>query len=544
METKVLLILVLALSASCEDIKKTKDAEQTKDKRQTQDVGSPQYYYRNARKQEPVAPVEEPQEEDKTLRDERYRPGQVISLNTQELLDLQPERKAPITSQHLQQLYVPQQDQKQSLQQFYYVDPQTQRQLQQVVPPSHAVIARPNYSTNGGEASVGVALSVSDTGSNSAEAYGQDLLALLGHPIRSQAYQTQAPPVQTPAPQYQQIEQYITKPTKKATKLRPKIHVAPQPTIAPQQYLIETTNVQQQQPLQQQQIQQQYHPQQRVPQTLRYVTLQPQALQAQQAVQQPSYERPETQGLKVVPAPNLQNLNPYRPPQYQQENTPKQFRILDTPRFRQEQPRVLNDRPVAYLKRFPEPEKVHSIAEQSLHENLSIQRPVQPEQYYYRSVYRPNEGRRYEVTAKEQPRVIEATKAPLSAIYVSKNIAPKKAIRPVIRYEQPKPEQLREQSHRIEQASSSDQVHFEQGHLDEQRSQLPPPRNNKAYTPEEFAGLIAAGYAVTPIPVGHETPTPQQQQAQSRSLGEPIYHRRAYYNRRNQYLPLRGDDAP
>lgn len=74
-----------------------------------------------------------------------------------------------------------------------------------MAPPSHTVIARPNYSSNGGEASVGAALSVSDTGSNSAEAYGQDLLALLGHPIRPQVYQTQAPQAQTQAPQYQQV---------------------------------------------------------------------------------------------------------------------------------------------------------------------------------------------------------------------------------------------------------------------------------------------------------------------------------------------------
>ncbi|CAK1545547.1 unnamed protein product [Leptosia nina] len=534
----------LALSATCEEAKKTTDVEQSKDKRQTQDVGSHHYYYRTARKQEPVAPVEEPQEDDKNPRDEQYRPGQVFSVNAQELLELQPQRKAPVASgQQLQHLYHnPQQEQKQTLQQFYYVDPQAQRQqlqqLQQVAPPSHAVIARPNYSSNGGEASVGAALSVSDTGSHSAEAYDQDLLALLGHSVqRPQAYvHTQAPLLTpTPAPQYQQIEQYITKPSKKPTKLRPKIHVAAQSTIAPQQYLIETTNVQQQP------LQQQYRPVQQNPrasQTLRYVTLQPQTLQAQQAIQQPLYERPEVQGLKVVPAPNLQNLNPnFRVLQYQQE-APKQFRILDATRYRQEQPRVLNERPIAYLKQFPEPEKVRALPEQNLQENLSIQRPVQT-QYYYRPVFRSNDGRRYEVP-KEQPRAIEATKTPLSAIYVSKSITPKKAIRPVVRIEQSK-DQYRE-PYNIAQASSSEQVN-EQSHLEEQRSQLPPPKNNKAYTPEEFAGLIAAGYAVTPIPVGqHDTQVPQQ--AQSRSLVEPVYHRRAYYTRRNQYLPLRGDDAP
>ncbi|XP_045503831.1 mediator of RNA polymerase II transcription subunit 15-like isoform X2 [Colias croceus] len=557
MELKILLILALALCASCEETKKEAEAEPSKDKRQTQDVGSGHYYYRNARKQEPVAPVEEPQDDDKAARDEQYRPGQVFSVNAQELLELQPERKAPLSSnQQLQQLYQnPQQEHKQNLQQFYYIDPQVQRQI---APPSHTVIARPHYSSNGGEASVGAALSVSDNGANAAAAYDQDLLALLNAVQRPQAYaQTQAPQIvtQTAPPQYQQIEQYITKPSKKPTKLRPKIHVTPQPTVAPQQYLIETTNVQQQQANQQQaqqqlvQQQQQYRQiqqNQRIPQTLRYVTIQP----AQSSVQQPLYERPEAQGLKVVPAPKLQNLSPlYRvAPQYQQqEATPKQFRIVDTPRalLRQEQPRILsNERPVTYLKRFPEPEKV-----QAIQENLSAaQRPVQiADQYYYRPVYRQNEARRYEIPAqaiKEPPRAIEATKTPLSAIYVSKNIAPKKVLRPVVRIDQSRDQQYREQPYRIEQASSSEQVNIERQNqnLDEQRSQLPPPRNNKAYTPEEFEALVAAGYSVTPIPVGQSQEQPQQ--AQSRSFVEPMYQRRPYYTRRNQYLPLRGDEAP
>lgn len=59
---------------------------------------------------------------------EEYRPGQVFSLNPQELLDLQPERKAPISNgQSLQQLYGnPHQEHKQNLQQFYYLEPQQQ----------------------------------------------------------------------------------------------------------------------------------------------------------------------------------------------------------------------------------------------------------------------------------------------------------------------------------------------------------------------------------------------------------------------------------
>lgn len=62
---------------------------------------------------------------------EEYRPGQVYSLNVQELLELQPERKAPLqSSQQLQQLYSsPQQEHRQNLQQIYYLEPQQQRQV-------------------------------------------------------------------------------------------------------------------------------------------------------------------------------------------------------------------------------------------------------------------------------------------------------------------------------------------------------------------------------------------------------------------------------
>ncbi|XP_047537469.1 alpha-protein kinase 1-like isoform X1 [Vanessa atalanta] len=570
----VFLLLALVLCARSEDANK-KVETQNKDKRQTEE-GAPHLVYRTARKQEQVAPVEENQEDDKGLRDpHEYRPGQVFSVNAQELLELQPERKAPLSNnQQLQQLYVnPQQEQRQNIQQFYYLEPQLSRQV--AFQPSHAVIARPSYSSNGGEASVGAALAVSDTGANSAESLDQELLALLGHQLRqddgrpqtfTQLQQTPQPHLttQNSIPQYQQVDiPYVPKPSKKPTKLRPKVQMTPTPTsAAPQQYLIETTNVQQQQHHQQQQQQQQFRPitqNQRVPQTLRYVPIQT----APSALQQTLYERPESQGLKIVPAPKLQQLNPqynYRI-QYQQEASPKQFRIIETPRpqpIRQEQPRLLtsNERPVTYLKRFPEPEKLRAVADQNVQEGLSsVQRPTQiPEQYYLRPVYRSNEQRsRYELQGMalrptEQSRSIETVK-PLSAIYVSKNITPKKVLRPLIRLDQSsKVEQpQREQAYRIEQQqhSGTEQANVEQQQaqsLEEQRAHLPPPRNNKAYTPEEFAALLAAGYSVTPVPVGQTN----HQVAQSRSASEAItvQQRRPMYSRRHHYLPLRGDDAP
>ncbi|PZC76935.1 hypothetical protein B5X24_HaOG203979 [Helicoverpa armigera] len=577
---KIFIFLALALCAYAAEVKETeKAAEPAKDKRQTQGVYT-HIGYRTARKQEQVAPVEEPQDDDKPVSradNEQYRPGQVFSLNTQELLELQPERKAPLTSnQLLQQLYRPQQEQKSNLQQIYYLEPQSARQVS-YQPSSHAVIARPDYTSNGGEASVGAALSVSDSGSNHNDAYNQDLLALLGQPplraaeepqqqLYAQPQQVQhiqqvqqASNVQSVAPQYQQVDRYITKPSKKS-KLRNKVQIAPaQPSTAPQQYLIETTNVQQQ-AIQQSPLYRQPSQPQRVPQALRYV----QVPQTQAASQQILYERPESQGLKVVPAPKLQPLSQQQQiqqqqiqqqqpraqlnyrivPQYQQpEAQAKQYRIYEAPRqvIRPQEQRLTSqsvERPVSYLKRFPDQDKMRAV---KIYEPIAEGVPQQPaqiigeQQYYLRPIYRTNEQRpRYEMPAQiksEQSRVSESAKAPQSSIFVSKNVAPRKQVRPQQLYSQ---------------QSSVEQVNIEQHgqSLEEQRAQLPPPKNNKAYTPEEFAALVAAGYAVTPVPVS----SINLQEAQSRSSIDTVSmhqkRRPLPANRRHQYLPLRGDDAP
>ncbi|KAF9808393.1 hypothetical protein SFRURICE_008446, partial [Spodoptera frugiperda] len=525
---------------------------------------------------EQVAPVEEPQLDDKPISrndNEQYRPGQVFSLNTQELLELQPERKAPLSSnQLLQQLYRPQQEPKQNLQQIYYLEPQAPRQVS-YQPSSHAVIARPDYSSNGGEASVGAALSVSDSGSHPT-AYNQDFLSLIGQPplrpsdeplqqlysqpqpVQQIQQVQQSSNVQSVAPQYQQVERYITKPSKKS-KLRNKVQVAPpQPSAAPQQYLIETTNVQQQQ--QQQSIQpsplySQAPQPQRVPQALRYV----QVPQNQATSQQILYERPESQGLKVVPAPKLQQLQQQQPraqvnyrivPQYQPqpEATPKQYRIYEAPRqvVRPQEQRLPSqsiERPVAYLKRFPDAEKMRTLKVYNPSESVP-QQPTQiiGEQYYLRPLYRPIEQQRarYDVSPQikpEQSRVSEPSKAPQSSIYVSKNVSPRKPARP-------------QQLFREQQPTSVEQVNLEQHgqSLEEQRAQLPPPKNNKAYTPEEFAALVAAGYSVTPVPVSASAFSLQEAQSRSSVETETMHPKRRpiLTPRRHQYLPLRGDDAP
>lgn len=361
-----------------------------------------------------------------------------------------------------------------------------------------------------------------------------------------------------------QVDRYITKPSKKPSKHRPKVHSLvspPQSSAAPQQYLIETTNVQQQpQQVPQYRPAPQAQPQPRPTQALRYVPIPT----AQAFLQQALYERPEAQGLKVVAAPNLQQARPalaYRiVPQYQQqEASPKQYRIVEAPRQPVQQQRIPAssiERPVTYLKRFPEPEKMRAVKiyDPVPQEALAPQQPTQliGEQYYLRPLYRSNEQRgRYELTplgirTVDQSRGVESTKPPHSSIYVSQKLAPKKVARPQsTRLEQTvKIDKSREQSGRVvDQPSSVEQINIEQHgqSLEEQRSQLPPPKNNRAYTPEEFAALVAAGYAVTPIPVA-----PLGAVAQSRSSMEsaPATPQRRPLYRRNPYLPLRADEAP
>ncbi|XP_053615691.1 mediator of RNA polymerase II transcription subunit 15-like [Plodia interpunctella] len=588
---KLFILFAIALCAYAADVKETEKKSETKlkteddalnkDKRQTQEEYLPgQLVYRVPRKQK-AAPVQEPQDEDRNNRQDsqEYRPGQVFSLNAQELLEFQQERKAPLSSnQLLQQLQLYGQE-KPNPQQFYYVEPQAARQV--AYQPSHAVIARPHYSADGGEASVGAALSVSDSGPSSSSSFDQELLALLGHQVGQddRQYQQQTVSQNAPAPQYQQVDRYITKPSKKPTKLRPKVATPPQvpqplPAGAPQQYLIETTNVQQQPQQPQPQIQYRPAPQaQRPAQALRYVPIP----SPQPDLQQVLYERPESQGLKIVPAPKLQQQQPRQQlsfrliPQFQQpEATPKQYRIIDAPvrqPVRQEQRAPAVERPLTYLKRYPDPEKVRAVKIYDPEIAAGQQPQIVGEQYYLRPYYRQNEPLRQERLRYESPlparpdadppRAPEPTKPPHSAIYVSKNLAPKKSrvqSRPEeVRIDQSSREQYRQeptyrqepnyrQSQRLEQ-----QVNLEQHgqSLDNRRVQLPPPKNNKAYTPEEFAALVAAGYSVTPVPVS----ALNAQAAQSRSSEDlspitiPQQSRRPLY-RRPQYLPLRGDDAP
>lgn len=339
------------------------------------------------------------------------------------------------------------------------------------------------------------------------------------------------------------VDRYVSKPSKKTTKQRTKVHVSfPQPTEAPQQYLIETTNIQQQQ---QQAQQQQYRPTpqpQRLAQSLRYVPI-------AQAQTQPeyAYERPEAQGLKIVPAPKLQQLRPQNfrvaTPQYQQqEASPKQYRIVEVPQqlrpqaIRQELrlPSSNVERPVAYLKRYPELDKQRSVKiYDPIAENAQQQLQSFGEQFVLRPIYRANEQQRprYEIAAKNER--AEPTKPPHSSIYVSKNLPAPRKLRP-----QPQPQPEYSEQVDIEQIDLEQHGRY----LDEQRSRLPPPKNNKAYTPEEFAALVAAGYSVTPVPISAANLEGSQSRISEETV-TPQPKRRLTQRRRNQYLPVR-DDAP
>lgn len=418
------------------------------------------------------------------------------------------------------------------------------------------------------------------------------------------------------------MDRYVTKPNKKS----PKSHAKTQSTVtsshlpsAPQQYLIETTNVQQQPKLheqhqqqlheqqqqlheQQQQLheqQQQIHEQQqqqheeqhqiqeqqhqhvqyrlapqhqRIPQALRYVP--------NHAVQQQVlYERPDTQGLKIVAAPKLQQVQHQRPaesqqqraqlayrivPQYsQQEISPKQYRIIEAshPQPARQENRATApslERPVAYLKRYPELEKQRAVKIFEGQEQLSQHQIQGGEQFYLRPVYRTNDQRqRYELpstSTKAEQRILEQSKISHSAPFLNKNLTPRKVVRPqpILREQNVKIEQSsQELPIRLQQATKVENVNIEQHgqSLAEQRANLPPPKNNKAYTPEEFAALVAAGYAVTPVPVsalslGIAQSRSSEEAVTSHPVMMTVPRGRLSHSRRHQYLPLRGDDAP
>lgn len=64
----------------------------------------------------------------------------------------------------------------------------------------------------------------------------------------------------------------------------------------------------------------------------------------------------------------------------------------------------------------------------------------------------------------------------------------------------PTPFSLRDEQVKINQARLELGLQHYRQRLALQQS-LPPPRNSKGYTPDEFNSLIAAGYSVTPVPV-------------------------------------------
>lgn len=228
------------------------------------------------------------------------------------------------------------------------------------------------------------------------------------------------------------------------------------------------------------------------------------------------------------------------------------------PQLVREQPRYQAqtvDRPLTYVKAYSDAEKMRAV--KIVEPNHGVHSGRQPhylgDQYFLRPVYRSNDPQqqlqqlpqqpRYEVIQHANPdHYVEQSKPPHSVIYVNKNIVPKKV---QAHHHIQQNSEVAQQSQRTEQPSRVEHINLEQHGqtLEEQRAQLPPPKNNKAYTPQEFAALVAAGYSVTPIPVSSSP-----QGAQSRSQPETVIptplKRRPLASRRNQYLPLRSDEAP
>lgn len=102
-----------------------------------------------------------------------------------------------------------------------------------------------------------------------------------------------------------------------------------------------------------------------------------------------------------------------------------------------------------------------------------------------------------------------AVNAPIAAspVYVNNNL-------PGI--SSPSPFALRDEQAKINQARLELGLHHYRQRLAIQQS-LPPPKNSKGYTPEEFNSLIAAGYSVAPVPVSADGDV-----AQSRLLVELV----------------------
>lgn len=278
----------------------------------------------------------------------------------------------------------------------------------------------------------------------------------------------------------------------------------------PQQYLIETTKPQQ--TVQQQPIKQYIYK----PQRPQYIvsTEEPKYFDIQEYSQQDDKQN----AMKIVPAPQLQRtpqiFNPAQAPQRQPEQVvPSYLQYYQAIKPQNEDFSSLNDVKLeSYVPRFVSKPQVSTerpddqtsyfayqtqtkAEEPSRFSKYKAVKPQVTSQFasdddsliqslLMQSLKKQREGLSGFATTKtastqQKPQVAQySTASPShSSIFISKAVVPKKpsTVAPP-----------------VEAASTEEEI---------PTVRLPPPKNNKVYTQEEFQALVAAGYSVTPIPV-------------------------------------------
>lgn len=282
----------------------------------------------------------------------------------------------------------------------------------------------------------------------------------------------------------------------------------------PQQYLIETTKPQPTQPAQLRPVALKQRPQPQPQQ-------QPQQQYIQVSTEEPKfYEYQSYQEklspMKIVSAPQLQHQAPIQYKQYSQkesqepivppylqyyqtvkaqpeEANPANNVKLETyvSRFGIQQQKAQSSAPIpseeqpTYLPKYAAPIKQeepknyvryksikpqlteYSSEDESLIQTLYSQAFQKPQQQGLSGFSTPK-------AADAKPQISAGPSH--SSIYVSKSLAAKKKITPKIEAPEEPEEEI-------------------------QTVRLPPPKNNKVYTQDEFQALVAAGYSVTPVPV-------------------------------------------
>lgn len=278
-----------------------------------------------------------------------------------------------------------------------------------------------------------------------------------------------------------------------------------QPSQLPQQYLIETTKPQPafRPVLKAKPQQQQYYQIQEEPKVYDFQTFQesspnpmkivaaPQLHQSQapshyrlsqKEVNEPAaptylqyYQaiKPQPEDISSVNDVKLESYVPRFSAQKPSASTPSEEQIY-IPKYQQQQQQTKVEEPGSYVRyKAAKPQlSQYSSEDDALIQSLiaqSLQKPRQGLSNYASS----------KVASTESQPTISAPSH--SSIFVSKSLVPKK-----------------NPSHSvtIEQADESEE--------DVQTVRLPPPKNNKVYTQDEFQALVAAGYAVTPVPVTEE----------------------------------------